>query len=100
MFNGIVAAPPHMAFRPYASGGAGWMKSSINDVAGAFAVKNTDFGVNVGGGFIAQFNDHVGWRTDARYFRALTTQDSNNDFDLAFANFNFWRATGGLTFTF
>jgi opacity protein-like surface antigen len=99
MFNGIVAAPPHMAVRPYGSGGIGWMKSSIDDVGGAFAVKNTDLGVNVGGGLIAQFNDHVGWRTDVRYFRAVNT-DSNNDFDLSFGNFNFWRATGGLTFTF
>ena len=54
----------------------------------------------LGGGFMAQFNDHVGWRTDVRYFRALNTKDSTNNFDLAFGNFDFWRATGGLTFSF
>jgi hypothetical protein len=100
MFNGIVAAPPHMAFRPYGSAGLGWMKSSINDVAGAFNVSSNNLGMNAGGGFIAQFNDHVGWRTDARYFRAVNANNNNNDFNVAFGNFDFWRATAGLTFTF
>src|SRR3954469_13810015 len=86
MFNGIIAAPPHMAVRPYGSGGLGWMRSSIDDVAGAFAVRGNDLGVNVGGGVIAQFNDHVGWRTDARYFRAVGTDQTNNDFDITFGN--------------
>jgi len=100
MFNGIVAAPPHTAFRPYGSGGIGWMRSRIDDVGGAFAVKNNDFGVNIGGGFIAQFNDHVGWRTDARYFRAVVDNQEDNEFDASFGSFDFWRATAGLTFTF
>lgn len=100
MFNGMVAAPVHLAFRPYGSGGIGWMKSRIDDVGGAFAVKNNDLGVNVGAGFIAQFNDHVGWRTDARYFRAVVDNEKDNEFDAAFGSFDYWRATAGLTFSF
>jgi len=53
-----------------------------------------------GAGFIAQFNDHVGWRTDARYFRAVVDNQEDNEFDASFGSFDFWRATAGLTFTF
>jgi len=100
MFNAIVTAPTHVPFRPYASGGLGWMRSRIDDVGGAFNVTDNDLGLNLGGGFMAQFNDHVGWRADARYFRALNTKNSTNDFDLSFGNFDFWRATTGVTFSF
>jgi opacity protein-like surface antigen len=100
MFNAMVAAPTTMAVRPYGSGGIGWMRSQIDDVGGAFAVKNNDFGVNLGVGLIAQFNDHVGWRTDARYFRSLEDPQEDNEFDTAFGHFDYWRATAGLTFSF
>ena len=100
MLNLMASAPVHAGFRPYGSGGVGWLKSRVNNVNQAFEVRDTDFGMNLGGGFMAQFNDHVGWRTDVRYFRALNTKDSTNNFDLAFGNFDFWRATGGLTFSF
>ena len=100
MFNGIITMPPDRAVRPYGSGGVGWMRSQIDDVQGAFAVKNNDFGFNVGGGLFAQFNDHVGWRTDVRYFRAVVDDNEDNEFDVGLGNFDFWRATAGLTFTF
>jgi opacity protein-like surface antigen len=100
MFNGIVTMPPNRAVRPYGSGGVGWMRSQIDDVGGAFAVKNNDFGFNVGGGLFAQFNEHVGWRTDVRYFRAVVDNEEDNEFDVGLGNFDFWRATAGLTFTF
>jgi opacity protein-like surface antigen len=100
MFNGIVTLPPHQAFRPYATGGIGWMRSQIDDVGGLFAVKNDNFGFNVGGGLFAQFNDHIGWRTDVRYFRAIVDNEEDLEFDVGLGSFDFWRATAGLTFTF
>ena len=100
MFNGIVTLPPSFRVRPYATGGVGWMRSQIDDIAGAFAVKNNDFGFNVGGGLFAQFNDHVGWRTDVRYFRSVVDDEEDLDFDVGLGSFDFWRATAGLTFTF
>lgn len=100
MFNAMVAGHTDWAVRPYGSGGIGWMRSRIDDVGGAFAVKNNDFGVNIGGGLIAQFNDNVGWRTDVRYFRAVVDPEEDNEFDTAFGNFDYWRATAGLTFSF
>jgi hypothetical protein len=100
MFNGIITMPPHWRLRPYGTGGVGWMRSRIDDVGGAFAVKNNDFAFNLGGGIFAQFNDHVGWRTDLRYFRALEDPEEDLDFDAGVGDFDFWRATAGLTFTF
>jgi Outer membrane protein beta-barrel domain len=100
MFNGMIAAPTRMVVRPYGSGGIGFMKRSVEDVGSAFAVKNNDLGFNVGGGLIAQFNDHVGWRTDVRYFRAVVDNEEDNEFDVALGSFDFWRATAGLTFSF
>jgi opacity protein-like surface antigen len=100
MFNGIVTLPPHWRVRPYGTAGVGWMRSQIDDVGGAFAVKNNDFGFNVGGGLFAQFNDHVGWRTDVRYFRAVVDNEEDLEFDVGLGSFDFWRATAGLTFTF
>jgi hypothetical protein len=100
MFNGIVTAPTDWAVRPYGTGGVGWMRSQIDDVGGVFAVKNNDFGFNIGGGLFAQFNEHVGWRTDVRYFRAVVDDEEDLEFDVALGDFDFWRATAGLTFTF
>ena len=100
MFNGILTLPPTSRLRPYGTGGIGWMRSQIDDVGGAFAVKNNDFGFNVGGGLFAQFNEHAGFRTDVRYFRAVVDNEEDNEFDVGLGNFDFWRATAGLTFTF
>ena len=100
MFNGIVTAPRHWTVRPYGTAGIGWMRSQIDDVGGAFAVKNNDFGFNVGAGLFAQFNEHVGWRTDVRYLRAVVDPQKDLEFDVGLGDFDFWRATAGLTFTF
>jgi opacity protein-like surface antigen len=100
MFNGIITFPPTSLLRPYGTGGVGWMRSQIGDVGGAFAVKNNDFGFNVGGGLFAQFNEHIGLRMDLRYFRAVVDDEEDNEFDVGLGSFDFWRATGGLTFTF
>jgi hypothetical protein len=54
--------------------------------------------MNAGGG-IMFLGEHAGVRGDFRYSRSLTdTQGSG--IDLSFADFRFWRATAGVTFTF
>jgi opacity protein-like surface antigen len=100
MFNGIVTLPPDWKLRPYGTAGIGWMRSRIDDVGGAFDVKNNDLAFNVGAGLFAQFNDHVGLRTDVRYLRAFEDPEEDLDFDVGVGDFDFWRATAGLTFTF
>jgi hypothetical protein len=43
----------------------------------------------------------VGLRGDLRYFRLLQdNQPAVNNLDLGLADFNFWRATIGVTFRF
>ena len=100
MFNAMAAAPQRATVRPYGSGGIGWMRSFVKSAPDAFEVRNNDLGINLGAGLIAQFNDHVGWRTDIRYFRAIVDNQEDNEFDAAFGDFHFWRGTAGLTFSF
>lgn len=86
-------------FRPYASGGLGLIRSNVQSGSGLFNDLSTnDLGVNIGGGANAQFNDNVGVRGDIRYFRSLQDNVSDNDFDLSFGSFDFWRGSVGLTF--
>lgn len=102
MVNAIIGAPvggtTGGGFRPYFSGGAGLLQSSIEDVEQLFEVSNSDFGINVGGGAMGFMTDHVGFRGDIRYYRSLSDPDEDNEFDIDFGDFDFWRATGGVTF--
>ena len=105
MANVILGAPiggtNGPSVRPYATAGVGLMKTNVNSASSLFGnVSNSDFGVNVGGGVMAFFSDHVGLRADIRYFRALTDPEEDNEFDIDFGGFHFWRGSVGLTFKF
>ena len=54
--------------------------------------------VAVGGGVMGFMTDHVGFRGDLRYFRALGDPEEDNEFDIDLADFDYWRATAGVTF--
>ena len=84
--------------RPYASGGLGVLQQGVQSDDDLFEITNNEFGVNVGGGIMGFVSDHVGFRGDLRYYRALTDPESDNEFDVDFGDFDFWRATAGLTF--
>lgn len=87
--------------RPYVLGGAGLLRSNISGSTFFNDLTSNDFGINVAGGVHGYFNDHVGLRGDLRYFRLLEdSEPSANDFDLSLADFNFWRASIGVTFRF
>jgi len=87
--------------RPYVLGGAGLLRSNISGSTFFNDLTSNDFGMNVGGGVHGYFNDHVGLRGDLRYFRLLEDNEpSVTDFDLSLADFNFWRASIGVTFRF
>jgi opacity protein-like surface antigen len=87
-------------FRPYASGGAGLLRTSISGDEFFDDLETNDFGVNVGGGVHGFFTDAVGLRGDIRYFRSLQDDEPDDEFDLSLSEFNFWRATVGLTLRF
>ena len=84
-------------FRPYVSGGGGLMQLAVQGADDLFDINSNEFGVNIGGGAMGFMTDHVGLRGDLRYYRALTDLEAEDQF-VDFADFDFWRATAGLTF--
>jgi opacity protein-like surface antigen len=106
MGNLVIGAPiggtSGAGLRPYGSGGIGLLRTNISGGDFFDDLNTNDLGVNVGGGAYVFFTDNVGIRGDIRYFRALQQDDDDDDFfdDLAFEDFDFWRATVGVTFRF
>ena len=99
--------------RPYISGGAGLMRANIAfNVDDLFEdiedLSTNDLGINVGGGLHIFFSDNLGIRGDLRYFRGLEQQDDDDpvedddffDEDFGLEDFDYWRATLGITFRF
>lgn len=104
MANVIIGAPVGgqlgPGVRPYVTGGIGLIRSHVQDPANLFDVDNNDFGVNIGAGVMGFFNDNVGLRGDLRYFRSLSDPEEDNEFDIDFGSFDFWRGTVGVVFRF
>lgn len=104
MANFVLGAPiggtSGPGVRPYAVAGIGLMRASLSGADDLFDnLSSNELGVNVGGGVHVFFSDAIGLRGDARYFRALQQGDDGGE-DLDFEDFDFWRATLGLTFRF
>jgi opacity protein-like surface antigen len=88
--------------RPYVSGGAGLLRSRLDDVDDFFDLNENSFGMNAGAGLMVFFTDNVGLRGDVRYFRSLSDDDNDDDtdIDLNLGAFHFWRASAGVAFRF
>lgn len=100
MANFLVAGRRGASVRPYAAIGAGIIRKKATSVGNLFDLDENSFGVNIGGGLLAQFSGRVGLRGDIRYFRAVQDTDASDDIDLDLSGFNFWRGTLGVTFRF
>ncbi len=102
MANAVVGIPiggqAGAGFRPYVSGGIGVLQQNVEDADELFSINNDEFGVNIGFGAMGFATDHVGFRGDVRYYRALTDPESDNEFDISLGDFDFWRGTVGVTF--
>lgn len=85
-------------FRPYFTAGAGVLQTNVEDADSLFSINNNEFGVNIGVGAFGFATDHVGFRGDLRYFRALGDPSEDNEFDIDFGDFDFWRGTVGVAF--
>jgi opacity protein-like surface antigen len=93
----VIVSPPRLKFQPYALVGAGAIR-----VRGCVAdcvrtLSKTEFGLDAGGGLQYQINDFIAVRGELRYFRILEQIE-----DLprtASGSFDFFRFSGGLTFT-
>ncbi len=94
--------------RPYISGGAGLMRANIAFDDLFDDLSTNDLAINVGGGLHVFFSDNLGLRGDLRYFRGLEQQDDDDilpdddflDEDFGLEDFDYWRATIGITFRF
>lgn len=104
MANVIVGAPvggqTGPGVRPYASGGLGLIRAQIDGGEFFDDLGTNDLGFNLGAGVHGFFNDNIGIRGDIRYFRSLADNEPDDEFDLALSDFDFWRATVGLTIRF
>jgi len=85
--------------RPFAVGGVGLIRTRLEDADDFFdEVDSNDFGFNVGAGLNIFFADNIGVRGDIRYFRAFGDDEDEDAFDFRLTEFDFWRATVGVTF--
>jgi len=93
--------PGHL--RPYVTGGAGLFRISSAESQFFNRVTSNDFALNVGGGVMGFFNEHVGARFDVRYFRTLTDGDPQSgvdDINFNLGDLNFWKWDVGAAFKF
>ncbi len=86
--------------RVYASVGGGLLKTRASDIDQFFDVDRNDFGVSGGVGAMGFFGSNLGVRGDVRYFRNLGDPEPDNEFDLDFGDFSFWRGTAGIVLKF
>ena len=102
MGNVIIGVPiggqRDAGFRPYLTAGLGMLQAEARSNDDLFRVDNSEFGFNAGVGALGFFSDHIGLRADLRYLRSFADPEEDNEFDLDIGNFDYWRATGGLTF--
>ena len=93
----IIVGAPLGAVRPYAVGGLGLVRTDVGTADGMTG-RNDGLGVDIGGGLMGLFGDHVGVRIDLRYFRAVSAGEDFLDFE--FENLDFVRFTGGVILRF
>jgi opacity protein-like surface antigen len=93
---GVGAGP----VRPYGVIGMGLIRSRVDGGDLFDDISTNDTGFDAGFGVIGMLSDRVGLRGDLRYFRSLQDPTDDDDFDVSLGNFDFWRATGGISFRF
>ena len=97
----LVVGPRAGRVRPYGVIGVGLLRSRVDGGDFFDDITTNDFGFNAGFGVTGMASERVGFRGDLRYFRSLQDPEvGDDDFDVAVGNFDFWRATGGITFRF
>jgi opacity protein-like surface antigen len=100
LMGNLVIAVGNARVRPYGVIGLGLLRSRIDGGDFFDDVSTNDFGFNIGFGAMGMVTDRVGLRGDLRYLRSLEDPEVDDDFDVDVGNFDFWRATGGVTFRF
>jgi hypothetical protein len=99
MGNVVIATPlswTGLSLRPYFSGGAGLIRTRIQDLADIFTSERNFVGIDLGGGLIGFFTERVGVRWDVRYFRSVSDPGGTEDVASGSASLSFWRANMAL----
>ena len=86
--------------RLYAAGGVGIMKFRVPDVDEFFDIDSNDFGMNAGAGIMLNLGQAFGARGEVRYFRDLQDPEPDDEFDVDFGGFHYWRGSIGLSLRF
>ena len=97
MGNVVLLVPQEItgdSLRPFISGGAGYMRIGIDDVAGLLPVNSNLFGFNIGGGATGRLTAISSLRFELRYFQSLTDAE---EAVREGTSLSFWRAGVGLT---
>ncbi len=94
----VIIGLPLGRLRPYAVGGLGWLRNEITSEIDVENFKDEGLGIDMGGGIMGFFGDHVGARIDLRYFRGVSAGEAVLDFK--FKSFSFWRFSSGLVLRF
>jgi opacity protein-like surface antigen len=107
MGNAVVSAPIagqiRDRVRPYGTVGLGFMQMHVESPVERSFFKSTVWepGWNAGGGLLAFITPRVGVRGDVRYLRSFQNRRESwtrgIDFDVAPGNFDFFRASFGVT---
>jgi hypothetical protein len=100
MANLVLNAPIGDNGHVYLSGGGGLLRTRVDDTNDFFDVDRNDFGVNAGAGVVLPLGERFGLRGDIRYFRNIGDPEPDDEFDLDFGSFDFWRGTAGLSISF
>jgi opacity protein-like surface antigen len=90
--------PGGRGFRPYLTGGVGWLRYDVTRTDGLDA-SDSDFGYNIGAGADVLFTRNVGAEIDFRYIR--NTRDfvlAGLDFEESILEYARW--SGGLVIRF
>lgn len=100
MFNGIfqvLRGSSAARLRPYASGGAGWLRARVGAEDDFVRARDSHVGINVGGGADALFSERWGVGGDLRYFRDLQNLEGESEFfSLGEQEVDFWRAVASV----
>jgi opacity protein-like surface antigen len=83
--------------RPYVTGGVGLIRARLDVPLYGYSIANNDVGVNVGGGVMGFFGNHIGVRADLRYLRSLQDDSTSTPFSpLDLGRLRYWRTSFGL----